>query len=68
MLVKASKALAAMRGSNRVEYIDLEKALFPVLNHRVLPSIDLVIEYGGDFAARLRVIDEGLKFVVESVT
>ena len=68
MLVKAAKALAAIRGSDRVEHIDLEKAIFPVLNHRVIPSVDLIIEYGGDFAARIRVIQEGLKYAIESVT
>jgi len=68
MLVKASKALAALRGSDQVEDIDIENALFPVLNHRVIPSLDLVVEYGGDFHARLRVIEEGLKYAKESVT
>ncbi len=68
MLVKISKALAAIRGSDKVEYSDLEKALFPVLNHRVIPNIDLVIEYGGDFTARLRVIREGLEYVIKAVT
>lgn len=68
MLVKVSKALAAMRGSSEVEHVDLEKALFPVLNHRVIPNIDLIIEYGGDFAARIKVVREGLKYVVDSVT
>lgn len=68
MLVKVAKALAAVRGSDKVEYVDLEKALFPVLNHRVIPNIDLVIEYGGDFAARMRVIEEGLKHAIEAVT
>jgi MoxR-like ATPase len=67
-LVKIAKVLAAMRGSDHVEAVDLEKALFPVLNHRVIPNIDLIIEYGGDFKARLRVIREGLKYVVNSVT
>lgn len=68
MLVKASKALAAIRGSSVVEHVDIEKAIFPVLNHRVIPSVDLIIEYGGDFAARMRVIREGLKYAIESVT
>ncbi len=68
MLIKSAKAYAAIRGSDRVEFIDIERVINPVLNHRVLPSIDLVIEYGGDFAARLRVIDEGLKYVIKSIT
>jgi len=68
MLIKAAKAYAAIRGRQTVEYTELNKVLFPVLNHRVIPSIDLVIEYGGDFNARLRVIDEGLKYVLNSVT
>lgn len=67
-LVKVAKALAAIRGSDRVEAVDLERAVFPVLNHRVIPNVDLIIEYGGDFAARMRVIEEGLKYVVKSVT
>ena len=68
MLVKAAKSLAAIRGSDKVEYIDIEKAIFPVLNHRVIPNIDLIIEYGGDFAARMKVIDEGLKYAIKAVT
>ncbi|MEM0380710.1 MAG: AAA family ATPase [Desulfurococcaceae archaeon] len=68
MLVRVAKVLAAMRGSERVEAVDVEKAVFHVLNHRVIPNIDLIIEYGGDFAARIRVIDEGLKYVIKSIT
>lgn len=68
MLIKVSKALASIRGSSRVEFRDIEKALFHVLNHRVIPNLDLVIEYGGDFTARMRVIDEGLKYIVQNVT
>lgn len=68
MLIKISKALAAMRGSSVVEARDVEKAIFHVLNHRLIPNIDLVIEYGGDFGAKMKVINEGLKYVIDAVT
>ena len=67
MLVKAAKAIAAMRGRDHVESIDIEYVLFPVLNHRLLPNIDLVVEYGGDFKARIRVIREGLEAVMKNI-
>lgn len=68
MLIKISKALATMRGSSVVEARDIEKAIFYVLNHRLIPNVDLVIEYGGDFEAKMRVINEGIKYVIEAVT
>ncbi len=62
-LMKAAKAYAAMRGSETVEPRDVDAVLFPVLNHRVIPSVDKIIEYGGGFKARLRVIREGLDYL-----
>ncbi len=67
MLVKAAKAIAAMRGRDHVEPIDVEYVLFPVLNHRVIPNLDLVVEYGGDFKARVKVIREGLETVSKNI-
>ena len=62
-LIRVAKALAAMRGADTVSLIDVERALFPVLNHRLIPNMELVVEYGGGFEARMRVIREGLEFV-----
>ncbi len=62
-LLKAAKAYAALRGSSTVEIDDVDKVLFPVLNHRVIPNIDTVVERGGTFKARINVIKEGLDFL-----
>ncbi len=61
LLMKAVKAYAAIRGSDTVERDDVDKLLFPVFNHRVIPRIEKIIEYGGGFNARLKVIREGLE-------
>jgi len=60
LLMKAAKAYAALRGSTSVEYRDVNELLFPVLNHRVIPRLEKIIEYGGGFKARLKVIMDGL--------
>ncbi len=66
-LIRVAKVLAAMRGSETVTIMDVEKALFPVLNHRLIPNLELVVEYGGGYEARLRVIKEGLEFVKKNM-
>jgi len=66
-LVRAAKAHAAIRGSSVAEPRDVDAVLFPVLNHRVIPSIDRIIEYGGGFKARIRVVREGLEYVKKLV-
>ncbi|ABL79145.1 AAA family ATPase [Thermofilum pendens] len=67
-LVKASKALAAMRGSTVVERVDVDRALFPVLNHRLVLNVEKLVseEFRGEKAvAHIKVIREGLRKVVE---
>ena len=59
-LLRISKALAAMEGRGEVEPRHVDWALFHVLNHRVVPRLEVVVEAGGGFEARLRVIEEGL--------
>ncbi len=62
-LIRAAKAHAALRGSAVVEEIDVRSVLFPVLNHRVIPNLEKVVEVEsaqGRFAARYKVIREGL--------
>lgn len=62
-LVRAAKAHAALRGSAVVEEVDVRAVLFPVLNHRVIPNLEKVVEAEssyGRFGARYRVIREGL--------
>ncbi len=63
LLMKAAKAYAAIRGSESVEPRDVDAVLFPVVNHRVIPRVDKIIEYGGGFKARLRVIKEGVDYI-----
>jgi len=61
LLLKAVKAYAAIRGSESVDYRDVDELLFPVFNHRVIPRMEKIVEYGGGFKARIRVIREGLE-------
>ncbi len=64
-LIRAAQAFAVIRGSSSVEESDVNEVLFPVLNHRLMPNIDRVVEYEEKdrYAARVRVIREGLEFV-----
>ena len=69
-LIRASQAYAAIRGSGSVEKQDVDAVLFPVLNHRLIPNMDRVIEAEEEdrFHARVRVIREGLKLIVDQVS
>jgi MoxR-like ATPase len=60
-LLRLSKVLAALRGSETVTVEDIDQASYYVLNHRVIPNLETVIERGGGFKARLSVISEGLE-------
>lgn len=60
-LTRLSKALAAMRGSEAVSIEDVDQITFHVLNHRVIPNLETVMERGGGFKARVAVISEGLE-------
>jgi MoxR-like ATPase len=60
-LIRLSKAIAAMRGSETVALEDVDQALFHVINHRVIPNLESVMEKGGGFKARLSVINEGVE-------
>jgi len=64
-LMKLAKAYAALRGENivRVEHVD--RVAFYVLNHRLIPNIETVVEKGGGFRARLQVIKEGLELAMK---
>jgi MoxR-like ATPase len=60
-LLRLSKAIAAMRGSESVAVEDVDYASFHVLNHRVIPNLETVMERGGGFKARISVVREGLE-------
>ncbi|MEL9940231.1 MAG: AAA family ATPase [Ignisphaera sp.] len=60
-LVRLSKAVAAMRGSEVVAIEDVDQIAFHVLNHRVIPNLETVMEVGGGFRARISVISEGIE-------
>ncbi len=62
-LLKAAKAYAALEGRDEVRLEDLEAVAFPVLNHRLLPNTERVVELsvsGRRFTARYEVVKEGL--------
>ncbi|MCL7389915.1 MAG: AAA family ATPase [Thaumarchaeota archaeon] len=60
-LMRLSKSVAAMRGSEAVAIEDVEQAAFHVLNHRVIPNLETVMERGGGFKTRIAVVSEGLE-------
>ncbi len=68
MLLRVAKAYAAINGKEVVELEDVKNVLFSVLNHRVIPNIETVIERGGRFRDRVDVIKEGLEYVLKTVT
>ncbi len=65
-LMKAAKAHAAVRGADIVEPVDVNAVFYSVANHRVIPNMETIIEYGGSASARMRVIKEGLEFVLKN--
>ncbi|HDI02348.1 MAG TPA: AAA family ATPase [Ignisphaera sp.] len=64
-LIKLAKAYAALRGSSMVRIEDIDKVVFHVLNHRVIPNIGTIVERGSGFRARLEVIREGLEMAMK---
>ncbi len=64
-LVRVAQAYALLEGRTRVEVADIQRVTFHVLNHRLVPRIEAVVEYeeryGGRYHARLAVIREGLR-------
>ncbi len=65
-LMKAAKAHAAIRGSETVEQVDVNNVFFHIANHRVIPNMETIIEYGGTASARMRVIREGIDFILKN--
>jgi len=69
-LIKAAKAHAALRGSSQVEISDVNELLFPVLNHRLIPRFDKLVEIevkGERHLARYKLIREGLQQIRKAV-
>ncbi|MEB3862025.1 MAG: AAA family ATPase [Desulfurococcales archaeon] len=70
-LVRAARALAYLRGEDVVSRESLRDMVFPVLNHRVVPDPEALVEYEeryGLYTARVELIREGLRSVMESVS
>lgn len=68
-LIRAAKAYAALKGSSEVEFSDVDAVLFPVLNHRLIPNFERLVELeseGERFLARYRLIREGIEYVKKS--
>ncbi len=61
MLVRVAKARAALEGRDTVARQDIDAVAFPVLNHRLIPRLEKVLEEGGGHRARLRVLEKGVE-------
>jgi MoxR-like ATPase len=68
-LLRAAKAHAALRGSSVVEPKDVDKVLFPVLNHRLIPRVEKLIEYEEKtrYGARIALIKDALELVKKTI-
>ena len=69
--MRAARALAYLRGEDVVSRESLRDMVFPVLNHRVVPDPEALVEYEeryGLYTARVELIREGLRSVMESVS
>jgi MoxR-like ATPase len=68
-LLRAAKAHAAFRGKNIVEPTDVDAVLFPVLNHRLIPRMEKLVEYEEKvrYNARIKLIRDGLELIKETV-
>ena len=60
MLIRVAKALAAVRGARSASLEDLAEAAWPVLNHRLIPRAEALVERGATASARLSLVREGL--------
>ena len=67
MLLRVARALAALRGAHSVEPVDLLEAVWPVLNHRLVPRLEAVVERGAGPLSRLEVVYEGISKIAKSV-
>ncbi len=67
MLMRVSQALAMLDGSRAVERRHVDEALFPVLNHRVVPRLEAILERDKPHhEARYEVLTEALEAVREA--
>jgi MoxR-like ATPase len=68
-LLRAAKAHAAVRGSNIVEREDVDSVLFPVLNHRLIPRMEKLVEYEEKtrYGAQLALIKDALNLIRKTV-
>ena len=68
-LLRAAKAWAALEGRDSVEPRDVDAMLFHVLNHRLIPRVEKLIEYEEKtrYGARARLIRDALELVRKTV-
>ncbi len=68
-LLRAAKAHAALQGKNTVEPDDVDAVLFPVLNHRLIPRMEKLVEYEEKtrYNARVQLIRDGLELIKKTV-
>ena len=65
-LLKAAKAYAALNGKTVVDREDVDEVLFSVLNHRLIPNFEKLVELeakGERFIARYSLIREGIDYL-----
>ena len=68
-LLRAAKAWAVLRGRDSVEPRDVEAVMFHVLNHRLIPRVEKLIEYEEKtrYAARIRLVKDALNLVRKTI-
>ena len=60
-LVRMAKAHAALEGRAAITVSDVDAVAFHVLNHRLIPRLEKIVEEGGGPRARINVIRKGLE-------
>ena len=70
-LIRAAKAHAVIsRGVEEVERVDIDSVLFPVLNHRLIPNFEKLVDLesrGERFLARYKLLEDGIKYIKENI-
>lgn len=68
-LLRAAKAWAVLEGRDTVEPRDVDAVLFHVLNHRLIPRVEKLIEYEEKtrYAARIKLIEDALSLVKKTI-
>ncbi|MEB3773994.1 MAG: AAA family ATPase [Desulfurococcales archaeon] len=69
-LLRASRALSVIRGEDAVSIESVKDMVFHILNHRLIPNNDTLVEYEeehGIYHAKIELIRDGISYIIENL-